>query len=292
MAEDNVTLSEIKIHTRDGKVLAATLFAPHEARRAVVINSATAVPRHLYRRFATWLATQGLAVLTYDYRGVADSASQVSLSSNDEFWHWGHYDCDAALTEMQQRYPEMPLCVLGHSIGGLCVAYVPSPERLTHVVTVGAQKAYWRDWRPRREQLKMVLTWGVMTYTLTHLFGYFPGKKVGFAMNLHRGLALTWAKACFSDDVPRMNGSPPREQVRACFDNFRVPITAYSLSDDPIGTYSAIERLLNLLVHARKEHRHRTPQDFGQSQVGHFGFPRPVLETTFWVELLTALCAN
>ena len=57
----------------DGYPLAATLFLPRGAKRhAVLINSATAVPRKLYRGFAGYLAKRGCAVLTYDYRGTGD----------------------------------------------------------------------------------------------------------------------------------------------------------------------------------------------------------------------------
>jgi len=42
-------------------------------RHAVLINSATAVPRKVYRGFAGYLAGRGCAVLTYDYRGTGDS---------------------------------------------------------------------------------------------------------------------------------------------------------------------------------------------------------------------------
>ena len=56
---------------RDGYELAATAFVPSRPlRAAVVLNSATAVPRRIYRGFATYLAQRDFAVLTYDYRGV------------------------------------------------------------------------------------------------------------------------------------------------------------------------------------------------------------------------------
>jgi predicted alpha/beta hydrolase len=51
----------------DGYTLAATMFTPSETPRgAVLINSATAVPRKIYRGFASYLMQQGHAVMTYD----------------------------------------------------------------------------------------------------------------------------------------------------------------------------------------------------------------------------------
>ena len=70
-ALDDVFIDDITVPAMDGYPLAATLFLPRGAKRhAVLINSATAVPRRLYRGFAGYLAGRGCAVLTYDYRGI------------------------------------------------------------------------------------------------------------------------------------------------------------------------------------------------------------------------------
>ena len=59
---------------------AATLFLPRAKKRhAVLINSATAVPRKVYRGFAGYLARRGAAVLTYDYRGTGDSRPMAEI---------------------------------------------------------------------------------------------------------------------------------------------------------------------------------------------------------------------
>ena len=50
---DDVFIDDITVPAMDGYPLAATLFLPRGAKRhAVLINSATAVPRRLYRGFA------------------------------------------------------------------------------------------------------------------------------------------------------------------------------------------------------------------------------------------------
>ena len=62
---DYVFIDDITIPATDGYPLAATLFLPRGTKRhAVLINSATAVPRKLYRGFAGYLAGRGCAVLT------------------------------------------------------------------------------------------------------------------------------------------------------------------------------------------------------------------------------------
>src|SRR6202163_2548996 len=73
-ALDDVFIDDINFPAVDGYLLGASLFLPRGAKRhAVLINSATAVPRKIYRGFAGYLARRGCAVLTYDYRGIGGS---------------------------------------------------------------------------------------------------------------------------------------------------------------------------------------------------------------------------
>ena len=71
---DDVFIDDISFQRVDGYSLAATLFMPRGPRHhAVLINSATAVPRKIYAGFASYLAGRGCVVLTYDYRGTGGS---------------------------------------------------------------------------------------------------------------------------------------------------------------------------------------------------------------------------
>src|SRR5438477_12488280 len=82
-ALDDVFIDDITFPAMDGYLLGATLFLPRGAKRhAVLINSATAVPRKLHRGFAGYLAKRCCAVLTYDYRGTGDSRRQGLTSRN------------------------------------------------------------------------------------------------------------------------------------------------------------------------------------------------------------------
>src|SRR4051812_41166515 len=101
---DDVFIDDITVPATDGYPLAATLFLPRGAKRhAVLINSATAVPRKLYRGFAGYLAQRGCAVLTYDYRGTGDKPKSLAgfkASMSD----WATLDITAAVSWMRERY--------------------------------------------------------------------------------------------------------------------------------------------------------------------------------------------
>jgi predicted alpha/beta hydrolase len=82
-AQDDAFSDDILVPAVDGYSLGATLFLPRGPKRhAVLINSATATPRKIYRGFAAYLAQRGCAVLTYDYRGIGGSRQKEVVGFN------------------------------------------------------------------------------------------------------------------------------------------------------------------------------------------------------------------
>lgn len=124
-ALDDVFIDEISFPATDGYALTGTLFLPRGAKRhAVLINSATAVPRKIYRGFASYLAHRGCAVLTYDYRGIGDSRQPAMVGYNRpkslvgfkaSMSDWATQDVTAAVRWMRERYQGLPLAYVGHS---------------------------------------------------------------------------------------------------------------------------------------------------------------------------------
>ena len=137
--EDDVFSDDITVPATDGYPLAATLFLPRGAKRhAVLINSATAVPRKLYRGFAGYLAKRGCAVLTYDYRGTGDSRQQVLTGYNQpkslvgfkaSMSDWAAQDIAATVAWMRERYKALPFAYVGHSFGGQALGLLPNTRR-------------------------------------------------------------------------------------------------------------------------------------------------------------------
>jgi predicted alpha/beta hydrolase len=120
--EDDLFSDEITLPATDRYPLAATLYLPRGAKRhAVLINSATAVPRKLYRGFAGYLAQRGCAVLTYDYRGTSESRPQARTGNKPKslggfkasMSDWAALDITAAVSWMRERYKALPFAYVG-----------------------------------------------------------------------------------------------------------------------------------------------------------------------------------
>ena len=152
---------ELTLHARDGYALAASLFeARGVARRAtLVVNSATAVPRRFYARFASFMSEHGLRVLTYDYRGIGGSREGSASASSATMLDWGRLDFAGVLEELERMFPGEPIRVVGHSVGGQLLGLADNGARVERLVLVAAQEGYWRLWpRPARYALAALWT--------------------------------------------------------------------------------------------------------------------------------------
>ncbi|WP_265947183.1 serine aminopeptidase domain-containing protein [Dechloromonas sp. A34] len=273
----------------DGYRLAAHLWpsvGPTEA--VVVINPATAVKAEYYHRYAAFLAEHGMAVLTYDYRGIGASR-QGSLRRWRQITKldWGRYDCDAALRQAQRFFPGRPLRVVGHSIGGLLLGLAPAAGRVERALTVGAQYAYWRDYGPGKAL--MWLRWHLLMPALTALCGYFPARRLGWHEDLPAGAAYEWARRPASLEQAyrhqRLAGDDPLRH----FPEMRGELLAIGLHDDPFGTPAALHRLLAYYRNAPRQHVRISPDSIGSPAIGHFGYFNSRFRDTLWQESLAWL---
>ncbi|EJN29220.1 putative alpha/beta hydrolase [Pseudomonas sp. GM78] len=247
------------------------------SRAVVIINAATSVRCRHYSRFADYLFTNGFDVITYDYRGIGESRP-VSIRGLKASWSdWGALDFEAMLKRAQREFPGQPIDVVGHSFGGCAAGLGASGQLIRHLVTVGAQFAYWRDYDPG-QRWRMFGKWHVVMPLVTRLCGYFPGKRFGWLEDTPAGVVHDW-----STPTARYEKRPSGQDSHV--NNFAAVTAktlAISISDDPYGTVPAIERLLGYFTGSKNTHLRITPEDIGEQEVGHFAFFRSAYQATLW----------
>src|ERR687893_2099743 len=139
------------IRATDKFQLAATEFGDaSRAERVALIAPATGVRRRLYIPFAEFLATEGFAVVTWDWRGTGDSRPESLRGFGATMRDWGERDLAGVIDWAATRYPSARLSVVGHNFGGQSVGLARNRDRVRRLVTVGAQSGYLGHWpRPR-----------------------------------------------------------------------------------------------------------------------------------------------
>ncbi|MGE0490791.1 MAG: alpha/beta fold hydrolase [Vulcanimicrobiota bacterium] len=255
-----------------GALLQGDLWSPESVRGAVVLANAMAVPRRFYARFAEALSQRGLAVLTFDYRGVAGSAPADLRGYQASLRDWGELDLEAALACMRERFPGLGLAVVGHSAGGQLVGMTRT--RLAGVLTVASQSGYWKLFSGL-ERYKLYLLWRLVLPALCRVFGYMPARRLGLGEDVPRGPVLQWAGWCLTAGYL---WSEPDLAER--YRRFDAPLRAYWVSDDHWAPQAAVRALV--AGYGGGECLEMVPSRAGRTKLGHFGFFRLEPDNLAW----------
>ncbi|MEX0365803.1 MAG: alpha/beta hydrolase [Ruegeria sp.] len=267
-AQGTVTVEEFRFPAGSAE-LSAVLHRPAEVPvAAVVLNSATGVPRDYYRHFARWLAAErGMACLTYDYRDFGTSLNGRLQDSVVTMADWALVDMPAARAEMRRRYPGVPLWVIGHSVGGMLMPLQDGIEDIDRMICVCAGLVHHGD-HPWPYQALARLFWFGHVPLMVKTLGYLPGKITGFGADLPPQVYWQWRKWCTSRQsyLPETGVTLPAPD----WGRSGAPVDLVALSDDVMIPAKCIWRLQKVYGPAARK-QELSPGDFGLKAVGHLG---------------------
>ncbi|TMV06791.1 alpha/beta fold hydrolase [Ruegeria sediminis] len=249
--------------------LSARLYRPQgEPSVAVVLNSATGVPRDYYAHFARWLAeNRGMACLTYDYRDFGHSLSGRLKDSPVTMADWALIDMPAARAEMRRRFPGAPLWVIGHSVGGMLGPVQPGIEEIDRMICVCAGLVHHGD-HPWPYQALARMFWFGHVPLLVRVMGFLPGRMVGFGADLPPQVYWQWRKWCTSRDsyLPEAGINLPEPD----WGRSAAPVDMIAFADDQVIPPKCVWRLADVYG-ADASRRQIDPTAYGLRQVGHLG---------------------
>lgn len=287
MTEDEVTAEERHIPARDAFPLAATLFRGRRDHGAVVmLNSATAVPRHFYRHYAGALARAGYTVVAYDYRGTGESRPGRLRGFEARMRDWVLLDMAGVLDWVLDALRPERLLLVGHSFGGQAPGLLDRPDMIDGMVTISAQSGHWRL-QGGEQKLLVGLHVHLTLPLLARALGYMPWSRFGGGEDLPRGVALEWARWCRDRAYLLGDETLPLDRFR----RFTAPVLAYSFGDDKWGTPAAVDAMMQ--AYPNLERRHVEPAAAGLEAIGHVGFFRPAAAALWhdsirWLDARTA----
>lgn len=248
--------------------LKGTLFAPKSKPSAIVVcNGATGVPARYYTHFARWLASERqIACLVYDYRDFGESMSASTKQSRATMVDWGVYDQEAARDFARATFPDVPLWVLGHSLGAMCIPFQRNLDGIDRVIAVASGLVNVRE-HPWPYQIRARLFWYGLVPVLTRLRGYLPGSLVGLKGDLPQGVYWQWRRWCtrrnfYADDIGQHLRFPD-------FSNLKARSKFVAVSDDVMVPPKSVWRLMQCYPTAPKTQKVLRPGDYGLSEIGH-----------------------
>ena len=273
-------IQPIQSPAKDGFLLSSNLYlAELEKGKVVIINSATGVSKTLYHHYALFLQQQGYSVITYDYRGIAASRPEKLRGFKASFNDWGQLDFHGVVDYVTETFPHHKIIVLGHSIGGTLVGISENIQRLSGVLTIGAQPAFYKDWKPFTQQIKLYFLWHLLFPFLNEVVGYMPGKSLKLIEDIPYQAMKDWNQRRKSPNISQ------QFKAAGCdlfFDSYKEKLLTIGIADDPIGTTDGIRRIHDLFQSAEKEWLILNDE----REIGHFGFFSRKFEKTLWIKTL------
>ncbi len=257
------TMEEVTFRADIAK-LQGVLFRPlGKPKAAAVLHGATGVPAGYYRAFATWLAGQGIACLTYDYRDFGASATGPARSSRATLVDWGLADQPAALDALESAIPDTPLWVIGHSIGGLMMPFHANAGKVARLITVASGPVHSSDHPGLWQLYARGFWWGPAAWAAA-LVGYFPGRALGLGTDLPMGVFAQWRRWCttkgfYMTDIGRTLPAPDWKA-------FKGEMRVVAVADDGKVPPSAVWRLMQHYPEARKRQTVLRPD---RGAIGH-----------------------
>jgi predicted alpha/beta hydrolase len=283
-AAAEVEQQNVQIEAADGLLLAGTWFLPDSHSppvSVVVVAGGGGIPASRYHRFAQFLAGRGLAVLTFDYRGIGLSRTGRLRGFKAGTEDWGQLDFGAALAKARAVFPDQPVQVVAHSIGALLVGAAPDASRLERLVFFGPHTGYYGDYLLRWRGL-LYLVWHLMMPLVTKFVGYFPGRSLHLGEDLPREFALDWSRRT---QPGFLTTADDRQRFGAILERYRevhARALVFSVADDAFAPPAAGKRLIAVYPNIVATHEIIRPAAMGRRRLGHFFFLRRSKATEIW----------
>lgn len=283
-------VSELKVRfdSLDGYELAGCFLGAKVSRHVnhvAVINCGAGIRASRYRAFARYLAGCGIPTLTYDYRGIGDSAPSGGLRGFAvSLEDWAEFDSGGAIRWLRQQYPESMLISFSHSIGTLLFGGAPNAHELACCVLICPHTGYVGDYQ-LKYRIPMFFTWHVVMPLLTWIVGYFPARALRLGADIPADIAGQWGQRLGA----RISNNPRTERLLRRCSELSLPALVVSVEDDAFATPAGIGRLLKYFPRLRVQPLVIRPKDFNLPKIGHFGLFRRATGTLAWPTMLAHL---
>ncbi|MND57526.1 Alpha/beta hydrolase family protein [compost metagenome] len=283
LQEQHFSVATQPFSASDGYPLIGTLYTPeHGIKANIVLSNATGVPQAFYRRFAEYATQFGYQVLTFDYRGVAQSAPKRLKGFKMSYLDWGTLDLAAAIDFLAQD--QVPLFMVGHSYGGQALGLAPNHAKVTAMYCFGTG-AGWHGYMPFKEKIKVQVIWNIIFPPMVAVTGYLPWSKLNMGADLPIGVYQQWRKWCKNPTY--FFADPEQHALIAQYAQVKTPIYAVSALDDDWALPNSRHAFMQHYRQAPMQFINISASDYGLKEIGHMGYFRKGAEK-IWDEILQA----
>lgn len=263
---ENKEFQTLKITAEDGYKLSARIYGSLEKEKPLlVIAAATGVPQRYYKKFGLYMAKQNYTVITFDYRGIAESRQGKLKGFKTSFLEWARLDLKCIIDWACTIRPPL---IIGHSFGGQAFGLLPEANNCLGLVTFGTGTG-WLGYMPKGEVPKVWLLWNVLGPVLNRFYGYFPSRLIGLGEDLPLGVFEQWKKWC---NYPSHWFDDPKENFQEFFSAVKVPVMSVNSIDDQWAPPKSGEAFMKHFNQSQVEYANISPAEHQLKEIRHMGY--------------------
>jgi predicted alpha/beta hydrolase len=266
----------LTVTTADQHRFNATLYPTAEPDAPVLLfMSALGTPAKVYRHLGKEMVKHGIQVCTPDWRGIDSSSIRAGRSRDFGYRHLLELDIPALIAVIQQRLPQAPIWLGGHSLGGqmALASAAGNPAAVSGVVLIASGSVHLPCYQGK-------LRWGVrILATLSSLtgpvLGYFPGARMGFGGREAAGLMRDWSHVARTGEYRPAGSQLDYERLLQTLD---MPVLAITFVADKWAPAAATHALLRKVSKRKPAHWHWSASETEGIAVDHYSWiKRPSL---------------
>lgn len=277
------------VQCADGVILKGLLLLPQQPKAIIQFNGGTAAKKEFYLPFLEFLAQNGFAVALWDYRGSGESAPQNLKECNFNFLDYGTKDMPTIKKYLQTKFADLPLLVVGHSVGGQQLGFMDSLEGIKGFVGFAVSTGYF-GYMPLAYRLQATYFFYLFTPLSISLTGYLKAKKFGYMEDLPRRVVTEWRDWCEKPSYffhPDFYGKTVPE---GHFKNYNFPVHVFWATDDPISNQNSVATYWQHIQNTKPITLQKIqPHAYQQKKIEHFGFFKKGMKETLWQETIAKL---
>jgi predicted alpha/beta hydrolase len=266
----HVMTETISFTAADQHSFDATFYPVADAAAPVLIFlSALGTPAKVYRHLGREMSLHGVQLCTPDWRGIGSSSIRATRVSDFGYRHLVELDIAAAIAGVSQRFPQSPLWLGGHSLGGQLslLAAAANPKLVSGVVLIASGTVHLPCYATRTRLA--VLSLACLSRPVGLVLGYFPGARIGFGGREAAGLMRDWSHVALTGEYRPRGSQLDYERLML---ELKIPILALSFAADSWSPARATQGLLKKLPEKSVAHRHWSAADTAGVALDHYNW--------------------
>ena len=243
---------ELEIPTDSDYQVPIQVLKTQGAVQTIIILPALGVSAGFYTPLAEELANQGFNTVLFEQRGHGNSSIRASRKVNYGFKEWLSEDIPAVVHWIEANLVNTEVVLFGHSLGGHLAACYASmnPAKIKRIILSACSTPWVGAYKGKiKWQLKLLNH----LIPLAHfLFGYYPGKLLGFGGNEARTLMNDW-RVLVNKNIYSARGL--EFDLEKAVTSYQGRILSLSFDADKIAPYKGIKAVNDKFKSAQLGHR-------------------------------------